>query len=85
MNSGKTYDLVLAHRFSSKHRKELEKDSECGCFYCLAIFSPKEITEWVDNEDTAICPRCGIDSIIGESSGFPITKEFLEAMHQKWF
>lgn len=74
-----------AHKFSSQHRKALEKDKNCGCFYCLATFPPTKIEEWCDNEQTALCPYCGIDSIIGESSGFPITKEFLKGMHSVWF
>jgi hypothetical protein len=74
-----------AHRFSSHNRKDLEKDTICGCFYCLKIFSPTEITEWWDDEDTAVCPHCGIDSVIGESSGFPITRMFLKGMHKEWF
>ena len=45
----------------------------------------KEIQEWVDGGKTAICPKCDMDSVIGESSGFPITKEFLGAMYKKWF
>lgn len=74
-----------AHRFSSYHRIELEKDSICGCFYCLKIYSPSEINEWWDNEKTAVCPYCGIDSVIGESSGFPITEQFLTGMNKKMF
>ena len=34
---------------------------------------------------TAICPFCGIDSVIGDRSGVPITKEFLSGMNQVWF
>lgn len=51
-------------------------------FFCLNIFSPDKIKEWIeDKEDlTAICPYCGIDSVIGESSNYPITKEFLQEM-----
>ncbi|EIJ78027.1 hypothetical protein PB1_10694 [Bacillus methanolicus PB1] len=74
-----------AHRFSLHNRKDLEKDTICGCFYCLKIFSPAEITEWWDDEDTAVCPHCGIDSVIGKSSGFPITRMFLKGMHMEWF
>ncbi|PFH85395.1 cytoplasmic protein [Bacillus sp. AFS088145] len=74
-----------AHRFSSYHRRELEKDSICGCFYCLKIYSPSEINEWWDNEKTAVCHNCGIDSVIGESSGFPITEQFLIGMNKKMF
>ena len=79
------YDLDKAHKYSSNHRPELEKDNICGCFFCLRIYNPKEIKEWIDSGTTAICPKCDIDSVIGESSGFPITKEFLIAMNKKWF
>ena len=62
------------------------RDKLCGCFYCLRIFEPREIQEFVpDLSGTAICPYCRVDAIIGESSGYPITKEFLEKMRQYWF
>ncbi|WP_430487454.1 cytoplasmic protein [Priestia flexa] len=78
--------LNEAHFYSSFNRTSLERDYICGCFYCLKIFNPKEIEEWEGKkEDTALCPYCGIDSIIGQSSKFPITKDFLEEMNQKWF
>lgn len=81
---------IIAHRSSSNHKKALEHDKICGCFYCLKIFSPKEIKMWIQGEPgdalgTAICPYCGIDSVIGESSGFPITHEFLRRMEKYWF
>lgn len=78
-------DIFKAHRFSSRHRKTLEQDSTCGCFHCLTIYNPKEITAWVDDETTALCPYCGIDAVIGENSGYPITKAFLTKMNQVWF
>lgn len=79
-------DYVNAHEFSYNHKEQLQKDKKCGCFYCLTIFSPKEIVEWIDDAlGTAICPYCGVDSIIGESSGYPITKEFLTKMKKFWF
>ena len=34
---------------------------------------------------TAICPRCGIDSVLGDRSGFPISAEFLSEMQRYWF
>ncbi|WP_339146837.1 MULTISPECIES: cytoplasmic protein [unclassified Sutcliffiella] len=77
--------LAKAHKFSSHHRRELEKDAACGCFFCLEIFNPSLISEWIDQEDTAVCPHCGIDAVIGESAGFPITKEFLSEMNRVWF
>jgi hypothetical protein len=34
---------------------------------------------------TALCARCGIDSVIGDKSGFPIAREFLAEMQRYWF
>ena len=77
---------IEAHKFSINHMPELKNDSSCGCFYCMSIFSPNEIDEWVeDKHATALCPYCGIDSVIGESSGYPITTEFMKRMNEYWF
>jgi len=78
-------DHILAHKHSSNHRSELEKSDLCGCFQCLAIFPPSEITDWWDDGQTAVCAKCGIDSVIGSASGYPITTEFLRRMHDHWF
>lgn len=84
-------DYFAAHRFSSNHMQQLRQDSVCGCFHCEKIFSPSQITKWIladndcDARGTAVCPYCGIDSVIGESSGFPITGEFLNGMGHFWF
>jgi hypothetical protein len=48
----------------------------CGCFYCCRTFPPGEIAEWVDD---------GIDSVIGDRSGFPVSGEFLSSMRRHWF
>ncbi len=80
------FDLDVAHDASWCHQEQLSKDTECGCFYCLKIFSPTEIKMWIkDYSGTAVCPYCGVDSIIGESSGFPITEDFLRKMKERWF
>jgi len=79
-----------AHSHSSNHREEIESSNKCGCFYCREIYTPDKINEWVDEDDsnkgtTALCPYCGIDSVIGDASGYPITREFLDGMYRHWF
>lgn len=75
-----------AHKYSINNKEMLQNDSVCGCFQCLQIFSPAEITEWIkDSMGTALCPYCSVDSVIGESSGYKITKEFLAKMKKHWF
>lgn len=77
--------ILAAHRHSSHHKKELLVSKKCGCFYCLKNFAYNEINEWIDNNTTALCPECGIDSIIGDASGYPVEPEFLQSMHSYWF
>jgi hypothetical protein len=82
---GLNQDHLRAHGHCTRNREELHASSDCGCFYCFAIFPPTEITDWVDDEQTALCPKCGIDSVIGSSSEYPVTDEFLHRMHDYWF
>jgi len=82
--------LRQAHRHSIHHRAEIEASTICGCFNCRAIFPPAAITEWTDTgnpepEQTAMCPDCGIDAVLGDKSGFEIEVKFLRAMQRRWF
>ena len=83
-------DVVGAHKTSIRNKESIMKSSECGCFHCLAIFPPSRIKEWTDTSEpelrhTALCPECGIDSVIGSDSGYSINKDFLSAMQKHWF
>ena len=52
------------------------------------MFSSNEISAWVDEDDdevsqTALCPKCGVDSVIVWQPG--IDAAFLTEMHAHWF
>ena len=36
-------------------------------------------------EKLAMCPKCGIDSVLGDASGFMLSKNFLDGMNARWF
>jgi len=74
-----------ASHYSMHNIQDLKKGKICGCFYCLKIFNFIEIEDWSDNEDTALCPYCEIDSVIGEGSGFIINEPLLKEIHQMYF
>lgn len=87
-------DIVEAHRLCSQHREAVLGAARCGCFYCCAVFAPAEIEFWVDpptgddDDDlergtTALCPRCGIDSVLPLGPGMDVA--FLEHMKAYWF
>ncbi|MCB1592966.1 MAG: cytoplasmic protein [Alphaproteobacteria bacterium] len=73
----------------------VEKSEQCGCFHCLTIFSPLEVKDWLPvqevdeeefgpplrREETALCPHCGLHSVIGDSGGYPVSRESLQKVH----
>ncbi len=77
--------LKNAHICSSYNKEQLSNSKLCGCFYCLKIFDPNLIVDWCDDNQTAICPYCGIDSIIYDSKTYHVSKKFLEQMKKYWF
>ncbi|WFU10665.1 cytoplasmic protein [Rhizobium sp. CB3090] len=84
--------VVAAHRHCIRNRTELEGSETSGCFHCLEIYPIAEIWEWIretkeDEEHlTATCPKCGIDAVIGDASGYPVTDaKFLQRMKRRWF
>ena len=56
-------------------------------------FLTNKINEWYDDKSlepnktgqTALCPYCGVDSVLGSASGYSITVEFLTRMREYWF
>lgn len=83
-------EITEAHKHCFKNREEIEASSICGCFHCCSVFEPTTIYEWWDDDEagiglTAVCPICGIDSVLGSSSNYSINSEFLNAMKKHWF
>jgi hypothetical protein len=77
--------IRAAHRFSSGQRDAIAASQLCGCFYCLATFEPAEIGHWIDEKNTPLCPRCGIDAVLPDNVGVPLDGAFLKEMQFHWF
>jgi hypothetical protein len=82
-------ELKGFHRHSLRNEPEVKASRRCGCFYCFGFFSPADIDEWWDKGDddgrdplplTAVCPLCGIDSVLPESPDYVLDTKFIEAM-----
>jgi len=81
-------DIFEAHAHSINNRGEIEGSKMCGCFFCLNIFEKTAINEWVktaNGDEMAMCPFCGIDSVLADTSGYTISNVFLEEMNIHWF
>ncbi|MGV3539001.1 MAG: cytoplasmic protein [Rufibacter sp.] len=89
MKKYSTEILEKAHSRCFSHKQEILESEKCVCFYCQENFPPAEIKEWFTEKiggETAVCPNCGIDSILGSKSDLPIyDKEFLDQMTEYYF
>jgi len=89
--------LLTAYRHTSNNWAEIAASKLCGCCNCMQAFPSDEIVAWagldmtrIDDPDavkkqTALCPRCGSESVIGDKSGYPINGQFLTRMNEAWF
>ncbi|MBP5216479.1 MAG: sel1 repeat family protein, partial [Bacilli bacterium] len=80
-----TLQKIKAH--SQGNEIEIVKSTDCGCFFCRGIFSARDVQEWIDDEEgvTALCPECGMDAVVGDASGYPISKELMKEMNLAFF
>ena len=79
------YDLKAIHQSSFQNKELLKKHDVCGCFHCKKIFKPDVIHFWIDDNQTAMCPYCFTDSVIGPACGYPVTEGLLYIMSEIYF
>ena len=75
------------HAKSFKNFDAIKQSKKCGCCYCEKIFDATEVDEWItegDGQKTALCPYCGIDSVV-QDFNVNITPELLAKMNEEWF
>ena len=77
-----TYDI---HEKSFGNFDAIQKSEKCGCYFCQKIFDASELTDedWTSDK-TALCPYCGIDSVV-QDYNVEITPKLLKKMNAEWF
>ena len=91
MMTDKKYERYydLAGKASFENWNSVKNSKMCGCYYCCSIFPSTDITDddWTPDPHgrTVLCPKCYIDSVIGDASGIPIRKDVLEELYQVKF
>lgn len=82
--------LKKIHGHSFRNEASVMASHLCGCFHCLRIFAtvdikPDDIYPENDGVGTVWCPHCGIDSVLGDSIGIPITPDLLTVLKDEFF
>ena len=89
-NNNPEAEFAAALKAARRNRKDIEQSEVCGCYHCQSIFPPTMILEWISPDrkgvgQTAVCPKCGNDCVIGSKAGFPLTATFLQELSLYWF
>ena len=80
----KETQLNRLHAYCS-HNKELDIISKtCYCFYCKEKYDSKEVIEYIDDGQTALCPKCGVDTVLPDSIE-EVNEEVIDEMNEYWF
>jgi len=77
--------FIFAQSHASKHRAAVEASATCACYFCFRSFVPAAIKTWIEGNQTALCPHCGLDAVLGSASPHRIDNQFLRQMHQHYF
>lgn len=73
-----------SHRNSFENAPLISASSICGCFYCCSIFPCNDIKIFLDKGQTAVCPICNADAVIGDAFD-TVTPEYLGELYRFWF
>ncbi len=76
--------LARAHRSSYRNRRALEGSPRAACFGCLSEVQTARITEYVDEGQTALCPHCGLDTVLPMSESDSLDSALLAALNARY-
>ena len=86
---GHSYETKLLleklHTYSTNNKRNIALSNQCFCFHCKACMDRSEITDYLDDGQTALCPRCGVDAILPDSIDESIDEDIIAQMHEYWF
>lgn len=72
-------------QLAMKNRKLIEQSKNAGCFKCMQIFPSTDVKEYTDNDQTVLCPLCGVDSVVGDMCGFNLSEHVLRNANIFWY
>lgn len=79
------YELEKWHELTMYNKEAIKASALVGCFYCGKFSGSVNVVRWIDRGKTGMCPECGIDSLLPESSIPALSIWLLRAMYDRWF
>ena len=75
------------HNHSFKNKEEILHSKRCVCFHCFKTYDADDIDTYLgedDGKETALCPLCITDTVIGDACGYELTDEVVDALADQY-
>lgn len=86
MSSWTEKELARFYSTAFRSKERLKKSGQLGCFYCGHIYSYHLVEEFIETENIALCPICGVDAVMPLAK-IPKSKHvnLLDEMYLRYF
>jgi hypothetical protein len=87
VGSRRAFRLMMVqqvHKHSRLNRRFMTPGVACRCFHCLHAFLAEQIAHWIDDDKTALCPLCGIDSVLSNNID-TLSDTLIQQLHAAYF
>lgn len=54
----------FAPKLSRNNRDAIIAADQVGCYFCIRVFTPSQITDYDDDGKTGLCPCCDTDTLL---------------------
>lgn len=87
MEKKKANALSEWEKHSKNNELEILRSKECACYFCGNIFSARKVSDWASDGKgaSAICPHCGMETVVGDASGIELSKASVEKATSAYF
>lgn len=82
------FPLMQLHLQTIGNADRVKRAGQCGCFHCMNRFPAAEVQRFLPEKDggsTALCPRCGVDSVLSDQDTAALTDELIAEMNRRFF
>lgn len=85
MKKNEQFEEIFKH--TTNNDIEILNSEKCSCLFCRHTYDARKIQDWINDEQgvTAICPECGMDSVVGDASGFVFDHDSLREINLAFY
>ncbi len=88
MSNDKNSLLEQYKQHAANNEIEILRSHQCGCFFCCRIFDARKVSNWAsepNGDASALCPECGMPTVIGDASAVPLSEALLKEMNAYFY